>query len=137
MRFVFDTNVIVSASLFEEGKPGRSFYSAIDSGEILISNAVLKEANDVLRRKKFDRYVSLKKRKRFLRALVREARLIAVKEEISACRDPDDDKFLELAVSGGASCVVSGDDDLLMLNPFRGIAIMKPSTFLGWLPAQG
>ena len=46
------------------------------------------------------------------------------------CRDPDDDKFLELAVSGNADYLVSGDDDLLALHPFREIPILRPAEFL-------
>lgn len=49
---------------------------------------------------------------------------------ITACRDPKDDKFLELAVSGRATHIISGDTDLLTLNPFRGIAILPPRAFL-------
>ena len=49
---------------------------------------------------------------------------------MEVCRDPKDDQILELAVSGNADCIVTGDDDLLTLNPFRGIAIITPADFL-------
>lgn len=130
MRFVFDTNVIISASLFETSTPAQAFYEAIDRGELLLSKAVLKEVSRVLQRERFDRYVSMETRKRFLKALVREGRLVEVTEQIEACRDPDDDKFLELAVSGGADVIVSGDKDLTDLDPFRGIRILTPAAFL-------
>ena len=52
---------------------------------------------------------------------------------MQACRDSDDDKFLELAVSESAACIVSGDKDLLVLSPFRGIPIMRPAAFLEWI----
>jgi predicted nucleic acid-binding protein len=55
---------------------------------------------------------------------------VDVAEHISACRDPKDDKFLELAISGHANYIVSGDSDLLALNPFRGVLITPPHTFL-------
>ncbi|MDE2844360.1 MAG: putative toxin-antitoxin system toxin component, PIN family [Chloroflexota bacterium] len=45
------------------------------------------------------------------------------------CRDPKDDKFLELAVSGQASHIVSGDQDMLELHPFRGIPVLSPRSF--------
>jgi uncharacterized protein len=51
-------------------------------------------------------------------------------DTIRACRDAKDDKFLELAVSGRAAYIISGDDDLLVLHPFRGIAIMTAAEFL-------
>ena len=50
--------------------------------------------------------------------------------DISVRRDPDDDRFLEAAVNGRANVVVSGDADLLELNPFRGIAILTPAAYL-------
>lgn len=55
---------------------------------------------------------------------------MTVTERIAACRDPTDDKFLELAVNGRGDLIVSGDGDLLVLNPFRGIPIVSPTTFL-------
>jgi len=67
---------------------------------------------------------------RFLVGLLKEAELVQVTETINSCRDAKDNKFLELAVAGKASCIVSGDDDLLVLNPFRGIPIITPREFL-------
>lgn len=74
--------------------------------------------------------MSEEERARFLRSLLREASLIETKEKIRACRDPKDDKFLELVVGGAADCIVSGEDDLLVLSPFRGILILSPDEFL-------
>ena len=99
-------------------------------GEILLSLTVAEELNDVLGREKFDRYITRDDRERFLAALIRTAKFIEVTEQIVACRDPGDDKFLELAVSGNATCIVTADDDLLVLNPFRGIPILSIEQFL-------
>lgn len=129
-RCVFDTNVLISALLFNHSKPAQAFFAALRTGEVLVSADAILELNDVLGRKKFERYVTEEERERFLRSLLREARLVEIHEEIRACRDPKDDKFLELAVNGEADCIVSGDDDLLMLDPFRGIEIFTPSGFL-------
>ena len=129
-RYVFDTSVVVSALLLKESKPGRAFHLALDHGVILLSLPVVKELDAVLRRPKFDRYLLLEERERFLAALVLEATFVEVNERIRACRDPKDDIFLELAVSGAATCIVSSDEDLLQLNPFRGIPIVKPDEFL-------
>ncbi len=129
-RFVFDTNVMLSALLFEQSVPRRAFDTALDHGRILLSAATLTELTLVLGRPKFDRYVHAEERERFLVALVREASLVEPGEEIHACRDPDDNEFLALAVAGGASYIISGDEDLLILNPFRGIQILAPAEFL-------
>jgi len=122
--------------LFAESIPGRAFYAALDRGKVLLSQTTLAELSDVLERKKFDRYVTRDDRERFLTSLVHGATFVEVIEEIHACRDPKDDKFLELAVSGSATCLVTGDEDLQVLHPFRGIPIMTPAQFLEWLPRQ-
>ena len=59
-----------------------------------------------------------------------EAELVNVVETVTDCRDPRDNKFLELAVSGRATHIVTGDSDLLVLHPFRGIIVVSPSSFL-------
>ena len=65
-----------------------------------------------------------------LAILLAKAELIVITERIVACRDPHDDKFLELAVNGRADLIVSGDGDLLALHPFRGIPIVTPAVFV-------
>ena len=61
---------------------------------------------------------------------------VAPEKRIIACRDPRDDKFLEVAVTGKADVIVSGDQDLLVLNPFAGIPILPPAGFLQILDAE-
>lgn len=130
MRIVFDTNVLVSALLFENSTPAQAFFAALHKGEILISTALINEIHDVLYRPKFDRYLTDSQREDFMLALVDEGVLIDVVESIDVCRDPKDNMVLELAVGGKADVIVTGDDDLLTLNPFGGIAILDPQTFL-------
>ncbi len=55
-----------------------------------------------------------------------DAEAVTITERIAACRDPTDDKFLELAANGRADLIVSGDNDLLVLSPFRGVRIVSP-----------
>ncbi len=130
MRCVFDTNVLVSALLLPKSKPRSSFDRALRNGRLLISVAVLAEAYEVLSRKRFSRYINEEDARNFIAALTREAELVDVKVKISASRDPKDDKLLELAVSGRATHIVTGDSDLLALDPFQGIRILTPSSFL-------
>lgn len=136
MRLVFDTNVIVSAALLAGSVPRRAFDKALDEGRILISVPVLLELAEVLSRKKLNKYLLEEERMRFLVALLKEAELVEITEVVTDCRDAKDNKFLELAVSGEADCIVSGDDDLLVLNPFRGIPILTPREFLSDLSEQ-
>lgn len=129
-RYVLDTNTLVSAVLFEHSTPGQSLRRALKQGEVLISPATLEELAAVLQREKFDRYVTAAEREEFLAAFVERATLITPIVEIQVCRDAKDDKFLELAVSGGATYLISGDSDLRLLHPFRGIAIVTAAEFL-------
>lgn len=136
MRFVFDTNVIVSAALLAGSIPRQAFDKALDEGRVLISVPVLFELAEVLSRKKLNKYLLEEERMRFLVALLKEAELVDITEMVTDCRDTKDNKFLELAVSARADCIVSGDEDLLVLNPFRGIPVLTPREFLSSFSQQ-
>jgi putative PIN family toxin of toxin-antitoxin system len=130
LRVVFDTSTAVSAVLLPRSVSRQAFDLASDSGKLLLSEETLSELDEVLRRPKFDKYVSRLKRQEFLLALLEIAEVVRIDQRIVACRDPEDDKFLELAVAGRASHIVSGDGDLRSLNPFQGISILTASEFL-------
>ncbi|MCB0109573.1 MAG: putative toxin-antitoxin system toxin component, PIN family, partial [Caldilineaceae bacterium] len=74
-------------------------------------------------------YISEEQRLLFLANFLQLAVSVEVTQQISACRDPKDDKFLELAVNGNADCIVTGDKDLLVLHPFEGVAILTLTEF--------
>jgi len=133
LRFVLDTNVIVSALLLTDSFLRQVFDRALDSGKVLLSPPVLAETHDVLARPKFRKYISEEDARQFLAAFLRKAEWVEINEAIRACRDPKDDKFLELAASGHATLIITGDRDLISLNPFRGILIVSPEAFLGGL----
>ncbi|MEA5620335.1 putative toxin-antitoxin system toxin component, PIN family [Cronbergia sp. UHCC 0137] len=129
-RFVFDANVLVSAFLFSQSKPRQALDKSQDIGIILLTDSVLTELQEVLSRPKFDRYITLSKRREFLEILVETAEFINITEQVNECRDPKDNKYLELALSGKAECIITGDEDLLVLNPFRQIYILNVQNFL-------
>src|SRR4051794_39002725 len=93
-RYVFDTNGIISALLFSNSKPAQAFLYVLDHGVVCVSLALLAELQRVLDRPKFERYAPREEREQFLAALVREAVLVDVTEQIHACRDPKDDMIL-------------------------------------------
>ena len=130
MRCVIDTNVFVSALLSPGSKPRKAVDRVHREGAILLSFATLTELFEVLGRKQFRRYIDEEDVRRFLAVLTREAEWVDVNVQIGTCRDPRDNKFLELAVCGNATRIVTGDTDLLALHPFRGIQILAPSAFL-------
>ena len=136
VRVVMDTNVIVSAALLPRSVPRQVFDRALEHGTVLISSATVAELNDVLRRPHFDKYVHEDERLEFFATLVRDAELVVVNDVVTDCRDPKDNKFLELALSGKATHIVSGDEDLLVLHPFRGVLILMPQAFLAQWEGQ-
>jgi putative PIN family toxin of toxin-antitoxin system len=87
-----------------------------------LPDAILSELIEVLTRPKFDSYLSKKTREELTDDLAQTALFIRPNERITECRDAKDNKYLELAVEGQAKCIITGDQDLLVLNPFREIA---------------
>lgn len=129
-RIVVDTNALISRLLLPDSVLERAVSRAVDSGVLLVSEATMNELAEVLARSKFDRYISLQDRQQFLLLLGRIAELVTVLHAVRACRDPKDDKFIELAVNGAAALIITGDHDLLQLHPFRGIQILSPAEYL-------
>ena len=74
--------------------------------------------------------LSNEERMQFLSSFILHTTLIEVDETITECRDSKDNKFLELGVCGKADFIISGDEDLLILNPFRNIQILSPGNFI-------
>ena len=79
---------------------------------------------------KYDRYVSRERREALLQRIAALVEVVEVLQHVRASRDANDDKFLEAAVNGRASAIGTGDRDLLVLHPFRGIAIVTPTDYL-------
>jgi putative PIN family toxin of toxin-antitoxin system len=132
LRIVLDTNALVSRLLIPDSIPAQAVRKAVEEGDILMSESTLFELADVLGREKFNAYVSIQDREEFLRMLGRIVEMITILHAVHDCRDPKDNQILEAAVNGQAQVVVTGDEDLLVLNPFRGIPIMKPVDYLKW-----
>ena len=133
-RFDFDTNVIVSALMFPRSLPRQAFNLGYATGKILVSSATVRELEEILSRKKFEKYFSVEERIKFVAKFFTDAEIIEISETISACRDRKDDKFLEVAVNGKADYLITGDRDLLVLHPFRNIQILTPADFLTQSP---
>jgi putative PIN family toxin of toxin-antitoxin system len=130
---IFDTNILVSAALLSGSQADLCVRAVLARNiPLIFSAATYDELADVLMRPKLDRYVSRRTREALLRTW-HEAAVIfpdaALREEVRDCRDPDDDKFLALALASGASAIVTGDADLLVLDPWRGIRMVKLADF--------
>lgn len=128
MRLVVDTNVFVSAALKQSSWPAVVLRWVGEHDGLLKSGVTEQEVIQVLQRPRIAPKIAP-----FFLAYVGNilaaAELVAIRERVSACRDPEDDKFLELAFNGHADVIVSGDHDLLALDSFRGVPIVTPAAF--------
>ncbi len=129
-KFVLDTNIIVSALIFKNSQPRQALDKARYRGIVLMSDAIWQEIQEVLTRPKFERYITLTEIDLFLIGLAKSVKFVDIQKSIVACRDPKDDKFLDLAVNGDAKLIISGDKDLLVLHPFEDIPILTVRQFL-------
>lgn len=129
-RVVLDTNVLISAALIAAGNPSTVLRAVLDTSVLVFSNETFEEVATRLSRAKFDGYAGVTLRERFLVELGAVAEWTTITGALRVCRDPDDDAFLETAVAGRADCLVTGNRDLLTLNPFRDVAIITPTDFL-------
>ena len=128
---VVDTNIWISYTLNNKGITAEMLKAAIVKYSYGFSDETFRELTEVLLREKFDPYFSRESRVQMLKDIAREAKWFAPKQRISECRDFQDNKFLELALEANAMVVLTGDEDLLVLNPFCGIPIQKISDFTG------
>lgn len=129
-RYLLDTNTLISGLLFKDSLPAQCLAYCVEHGVILTSQDCLEEIEKVLNRKKFDSYLSFEERSSFFKQYVDLTLLIHPVPLIKECRDPKDDIFLSLTVAGLASCLITGDRDLIVMHPFRGIPILSPEKFL-------
>lgn len=130
IKFVVDTNVLLSQLLWQTSSSAKAFRKALSIGTFIASDEVIAELTEGLSRKKFDPYISIEERQSFLRHLSLVVEYIPHIIPMKACRDPKDDKFLSLAVTGRANFLLTGDKDLLELDPFHGVRILESSTLL-------
>jgi putative PIN family toxin of toxin-antitoxin system len=129
-NIVFDTNSLISALLIPSSISRKALDKGLATGNLLFSEETLSELNKVLLRSKFDKYIRLDERMEFIERLETEGTFIKPQSSFTDCRDAEDNKFLNLAYDSNALCIVTGDDDLLVLSPFRSIQIITPANFL-------
>ena len=129
MRVVVDTNVFVSAALNSTSSPALTAYLVERRCTLLKSTLTEQELLQVMARPHLAQLIAPSFLE-WLSRLLAAAEWIAIRERVKECRDPKDDKFLELALNGRAVLIITGDSDLLALNPFREIPVVKPATFI-------
>ena len=130
MRIVLDTNVLVSALLFYNSEIARAARLALDHHDVLASHDTMHELKRVLQKPKIQKYADADKLAAFFLSYKRITIHTEILIPVTLSRDPKDDKFLEVALNGGADLLITGDQDLLVLHPFQSTAIITPTEFL-------
>ncbi len=129
MRLVIDTNVLISAILSPDSVAARVLNWGENNASILYSTATLTELLSVLGRSKFSKYIDPEDIDGLARRIKTTWFFVEIIQQIKLCRDAQDDKFIELALNGDASHLITGDNDLLVLHPIQNISIINPRTF--------
>lgn len=128
---MIDTNVLISAALLKNSVPAALLARLLKSHRLVFSRATFDELETRLWRPKFDPYVSIESRRLLLHDLDAVADWVepdAGSARIS--RDPDDDKFVHLALAAQARWLISGDRDLLDLRGIAGLELLTPAQAL-------
>lgn len=126
MIIVLDTNVLIAA-LISRGTCHEVVEYCVRFHELFTSNFILNETTEKLTDKFHFTPAESKKAVTLLHSgmkLVPTAKLPK-----PTCRDPDDDNIIATAIAAKADCLITGDKDLLVLNPFDGITILNPAEF--------
>lgn len=132
-KFIIDTNTLLSAVL-SGTTTALAHQKALQIGVLLASDETFAELSDVLFRSKFDKYLSDEKRWQWLSSFRKMALWVDVKNHVNDCRDPKDNKFLSLALAANATLIISGDQDLLTLHPYKNIPIITARQFIDDYP---
>lgn len=128
-RVVIDTSTFISAAI-TGGIPAAVLDTVyMREYTLLFSFETYNELYEVLHRPKFNRYVDLGERRKFLESVQEVAEWVSVSSNIRMCRDSKDDKFLAVALDGKADYVISSDQDLYGLERFKSIPIPAPREF--------
>jgi uncharacterized protein len=133
VRALLDSNVLISAAIRLAGPPGRIITALLTQAfELILSPGIIEEVETALALPKVRKYLrEPDEALRWLADIIAIADLVQETGDVTGiCRAPDDDAVLAAAAEGRAATIVSGDDDLLALGEYDGIAIVTPREFL-------
>ena len=129
MRIVIDTNVLVSG-IFWSGNPHKILKLWVEEKfHLLVSNVILKEYARVINELSQEQNQPTLGDK-WITFITQNALVIEAPKVFHECRDPDDNKFIDCAIAGQASFLISGDKDLLDIKIVSGISIISSKNFL-------
>jgi len=132
-RVILDTNLLISRALTPSSITASAVRMIIDHCHLLVSQATMDEFATVLNRVQSKGFVKQNEALALIHAYKELVEWVPIIERVTECRDPKDDKFLELAVNGKAGYIITGDQDLLVLHPFRDTKILNPKDCINLL----
>lgn len=128
---VIDTNLLISAMISPNSIIHDVLKKALDEYTICTSQQTIDEFLEVARRDKFLRFFKdLTNREKFIELIIQSSKIIEPTHHVTDCRDPKDNMFLDIALTCNALYLVSGDKNLLELNPYKGVEIITATEFL-------
>jgi uncharacterized protein len=137
MHIVIDTNVLISAALSPDGLSAKVVAKALTDHRWVCTSATFAELESRLWKPKFDRYINLEERKVVLHDISAAAVWVEVSQniaDVAYSRDADDDMFIHAAIAAGATLLITGDQDLLVLadklKDMHGVVVCKPAEAL-------
>ena len=134
---VFDASTLVSAAFRRGSVPDLAVRHAFRTDRIAVSEPVRAELLDVLHRPGLARFIDPELRAGLLGQLGALGVVFASTMRVTDCRDPKDNKYLELALAAEAAALVSSDEDLLVLHPWRGERVRRPAAYLAEAEERG
>jgi uncharacterized protein len=139
IRAVIDTNILIRSLIKPHGTVGPIIPRLRDGDYSLVYSAPL--VDELVKKLSLPRiqvkyHVRLEEIEALVALIVLRGEKVMPTRQIKLCRDPKDDMFIEAALAGEASYVVTGDDDLLTLRKFETVRFVTPRTFLASLPAS-
>jgi len=135
MKILIDTNIWISVFI---NKDFQSFIKKILENNIKIISSLrqIEEISNVLARPKFTGHINKNLVEEFLVLFLKTVDVIESKIKINDCRDEKDNFILETAISGKANFIVTEDNDLLVLNPYKDLKIITVNGFYKYLKTK-
>lgn len=130
LRVILDTNLLISRALTPSSLTASAVRLIVDHCDLLASQATMDEFSQTLARVQSKGYVKQDEALMLITAYKEMVEWVPIIERVQRCRDPKDDKFLELALNGQADYIITGDKDLLVLHPFRDTEILTAKDFI-------
>ena len=129
-RVILDTKLLISRALTPKSLIASAVRMIIDHCDLLVSQATMDEYATVLTRIQSKGYIKQDEALMLITAYKEMVEWVPIIEKVQECRDPKDDKFLDLAVNSQAEYLITGDQDLLVLHPFRKTQILTAKDFI-------